>query len=245
MVFPSLLSGVPALGKNAVLCIGIDLREGPEDWREAALPCVTDSEVSNAERSRQRLDATRHLVGRALVRTLLARELGTATLRTELTANPWGKPTLPESGIEFSLAHSGGAIWAAFCRTAPVGIDVEEENDLADLDALSGILHRAERAELLALPAQEAHVAFLRCWTRKEAIVKALGEGLSKPLSGFRVHTADCASGWLIEAPHIPGADWTTADLPVSAGYYVSVAAIAPGLHLDCIHLALCRHSPQ
>jgi len=232
--FPSLLSGAPALGKNAVLCIGIDLQDRPEEWREAALPCVTDSEVSNAQRLRQPLDATRHLVGRALVRTLLARELDTATLRTEFATNPWGKPALPDYGIEFNLAHSGGAIWAAFCRGVPVGIDVEEENDPADLHALTSILHPAERAELLALPMQEAHAAFLRCWARKEAVVKALGEGLSKPLSGFRVHTADCSGNWLIEAPAIPGAGWTTADLPVTPGRYSSVAAMAPGLTVNC-----------
>jgi len=237
MAFPSLLAGAPALGKNAVLCIGIDLRDTAEDWQEAALPCVTASEIARAQRFRQPMDATRHLVGRALVRALLARELGTATLQAEFTANPWGKPALPNCGIEFSISHSGMAVWVALCRGTPVGIDVELENSGTDPHALSDILHPAERAELLALPMQEARAAFFRCWTRKEAIVKALGEGLSKPLSGFRVHTGSRSGDWLIEAPSIPGAGWSTADLAAAPGQYASVAAIASGLTIDSFHL--------
>jgi len=237
MTFPSLLSSVPRLGKSAVLCIGTDLRRNAEAWREAALPCVALSEIGRAQRFRQPLDAIRHLIGRALVRTLLARELGMEKLLTEFTTNPWGKPALPGCGIEFSITHSGTAVFAAFCRGIPVGIDIEKEDRYTDLHALSDLFHPAERAELLVLSMRQARTAFFRCWTRKEAIVKALGKGLSNPLSGFRVHTGDCISGWLIEAPQPGGVGWTTADLPVCRGNHVSIAAMAPGLSLSCFHL--------
>ena len=224
---------LPLAGAGLV-CVGIDLKGNAEDWWAAALPWVTTDEQTRARRFHQRMDVVRHLVGRALIRVLLAREFGAAALSAEFVANPWGKPTLPGSGFEFSISHSGNAVWVALCRGFAVGIDVERADTVTDPHALADVFHPTERAELLLLPAVEAQCAFLRCWTRKEAVVKALGEGLSRPFSSFCVRTDECASDWLVEVPEAKAEGWTSADLPVSTGYHASVAVMAPCFPITC-----------
>lgn len=203
-----------------VVCLAVDLASGPEAWREAALPWVTGAERARAGRYRQRLDGTRHLVGRALVRRVLAVPV------QAFTENPWGKPSWPGSGVEFSLAHSGSWIWAAFCRDAAVGIDVEIPGADLDTRTLGAILHPGEQEELAGLP----EAAFLRCWTRKEAVLKALGEGLARPLPSFQVRAGGPGRDWLVQPPATDAAGWTSADLEEPGPALVSVAAMAPGL---------------
>jgi len=202
----------------------------------AALPWVTPGEHARARRFHQRMDAVRHLVGRALTRALLSRELGVARIGTEFVVNNWGKPALPGSGLEFSISHSGNAVWVALSRGIAVGIDVESEVDVSDPHALAEVFHPDERAALLALPVAEVQRAFFRCWTRKEAVIKALGEGLSRPLSSFCVRTDECADNWLLEVPENKDLGWTSADLSVGAGYHASVAVMAPGLTITRLH---------
>lgn len=225
---------LPPLARIGLSCVGIDLGEDVDTWHTTALSCVTVGEQAHARRYRRQLDATRHLVGRALVRALLARELGLASLAAEFTLNPWGKPMLPACAWAFNIAHAGQHVWVALGRGADVGIDVEAEDAASDPYAESAVLHLAERTALLQLNRRAAQLAFLRCWTRKEAIVKALGEGLSRPLSSFRVDLGDAPRDWLAEAPLATVAGWTVADLPLGAGYHASVAATAPGLPIAC-----------
>jgi len=231
---------VPDWDRARLLCVGLDLKNGAEAWREAAQPWVTAGELARARRFHHRIDGTRHLVGRAVVRSLLGRA-GGAAVPAEFTVNPWGKPAWPGCGFEFSISHSGDAIWVAFCRDAAVGIDVEAPSAAIDPQALAASLHPAERAELAGLADPEARTAFLRCWVRKEATLKALGEGLARPLSSFRVRTDARSRDWLAEAPQVGTASWTTADLRAADGYQVSVAATAPGLSVACRRLEQLR----
>lgn len=230
-IFPSL--SLP-LADAELACFGIDLKEQAEAWWAVALPWATAGEQARARRFHRRMDALRHIVGRALVRSLLSRELGAAAASAEFVVNPWGKPALPGCGIEFSISHSGDAVWVALCRGIAVGIDVESGESVDDPLGMAQVFHPAERDALGELPAEEATGAFLRCWTRKEAVIKALGEGLSRPLASFLVRTGECAGGWLVEAPEGAGMGWTVADLPPLAGCRASVAAMAPGLTVTC-----------
>ncbi|MEG6506083.1 4'-phosphopantetheinyl transferase family protein [Nitratidesulfovibrio sp. 1201_IL3209] len=190
----------------------------------------------------------------------------------------WGKPVCPprhaEDGrdadgvpavIDFSISHAGAMVWAAFCRAGCVGIDVEETRvlpdrpdwpdrpdlaGLAELTELAAQLHPCERDAIRALPATERAAAFYRCWTRKEAVLKALGRGLSLPLHGFQVHTGAMGADWLVSLPcedAQAGDDaapapaqrraeqecapaWTTRDIDAGPGYQCSVAARAAHL---------------
>ena len=194
------------------------------------MPWVSAREMATALRYRRRQDAVRHVVGRALTRALLARELGIPKLTEEFSTNAWDKPVLPASGIEFSISHSGSFVWTAVSRAGAIGIDIERVDAAVDYHDLAGIFHPAECSAIRALPAQLARDAFYRCWTRKEAVVKALGEGLSRPLTSFRVLTDVAASNWLVAPPPTAAKGWTCLDLPSTAGYHVSVAAMSPEL---------------
>lgn len=137
-------------------------------------------------------------------------------------------------------------VWVALCRSAKVGIDVEKIRPLPDAADLTSQLHPLERQELLALPPEKLEAAFYRCWTRKEAVLKAVGMGLSMPLHSFCVHTGPQTSGWIPaaaeeeinqDAPPVVGEQWTSRDIPSSIGYQCSVAAHAPRTDV-LIHLA-------
>jgi 4'-phosphopantetheinyl transferase len=222
--------------EGSLLCAGIDLGMDAEAWREVAQPWATRGEWAFAQRFHHRIDGTCHLAGRAMVRSLLARQ-GAAAAPAEFTPNPWGKPTWPGCGFEFSISHSGHAVWVALCRGTAVGIDVETTSAEFEPGTLAGCLHPREQSALAGLPGAQARAAFLRCWTRKEAVLKAMGEGLARPLASFQVWTDERPCDWLAQAPPAEVAGWTTADLPGGDGHQVSVAAQAPGLRITCRQL--------
>jgi 4'-phosphopantetheinyl transferase len=90
---------------------------------------------------------------------------------------------------------------------------------------LADALHPEERADIHRHGATQAAQRFLRCWTRKEAVVKADGRGLSCPLDGFRVRTDDSPGGWLLIPPPGNATAWACHDLPAPPGYHASLAA--------------------
>jgi 4'-phosphopantetheinyl transferase len=248
--FPSLRLPRPAPG--ALACIGIVLEGEAAEWIDAAATFATPQERAHAKRFLHAVDAARHLVGRALARRMLGPGPG-RPLTPEFIASPWGKPLCPpgppaeEPTPDFSIAHSGGMVWTAFCHSGPVGIDVERTLPLPDVDELAAQLHQRECGDIRALPRPERAAAFYRCWTRKEAVLKALGRGLNLPLSGFQVLTGPSRSDWLVSLPggaapavrhsgppepkEEPAA-WTTCDIDAGAEHQCSVAAGAAALPL-------------
>jgi len=124
-------------------------------------------------------------------------------------------------GLTFSVSHADGMAAFAFTRNRMIGVDVESIRKSFDT---SGIAERffseAERAALQNLPAHKRHQAFFRCWTRKEAYIKALGEGLSYPLHRFDVSISENEPALLATRPNPAEAGrWLLRTLPVPAGY--------------------------
>ena len=131
-------------------------------------------------------------LSRGLLRLVLARYLNFAPAEIEIDRScpdcgrSHGKPRLarrPDMAIqalEFSVSHGGDLLVLAFAGNAPVGVDVEPIGALEDVGAelLDFTLTAAERLRLLEVPAPERRRIFLRHWTGKEAILKALGTGL-------------------------------------------------------------------
>jgi 4'-phosphopantetheinyl transferase len=152
------------------------------------------SVLSDDERLRLhrfRTDRLRHgfIVSRGVLRMLCARYLGTdpAALRFRYGTN--GKPSLDDDcSLHFNVSHAGAMILFAFARDLEIGVDVEEVRTIREMDAIA---HRffcaGEAAEVLASVEQERPLLFHTCWTRKEAFIKATGDGLSTPLDSFRV----------------------------------------------------------
>ena len=230
----------PVAEAGTVLCVGLYL-EGMADWGNQCVPFTTEHEQHEASRFVQMADAVRHLAGRALARRMLNAATGQSNSAT-FARNPYGKPFCPQTDMDFSISHCADMVWVALCRTAAVGIDLEQLRPLPDAAQLTSQLHPHERQALLALPDHELQNAFFRCWTRKEAVLKACGTGLNTPLYSFCVHTGQQSSGWILSAPAaragvpqgaapLPGL-WTSHDIAASAAYQCSVAACAPRLEV-------------
>jgi 4'-phosphopantetheinyl transferase len=162
----------------------------PADECAALARTLDDAERDRAARFHFDRDRRRFVVAHARLRALLGTYLGVATESVEIAAKPGGKPALraPDSDLRFNLSHSGEMALLAFARGCEVGIDVEAERDVPEMDSIAGrFFSPAESAALRALPESERKRAFFRCWTRKEAFLKATGEGLARALDSFDV----------------------------------------------------------
>lgn len=212
---------------GGVTCLGLRL-EGytAGDWK-GALHWLTehpDALVSASEKARaahfvHTADAVRHLAGRSLLRHVHARH-GDTPPPDAWPVNQWGKPCGGGWALHFNLSHSGSDIWMACTDAAPLGIDIESTTpDPADL---LPVVHPDEAADLRN---DASAAACRRLWVRKEAVVKALGEGLSQPLDAFRVATDARSSDWLLSAPTGYPEPWTTRDLPDRGDISGAVAA--------------------
>ena len=144
---------------------------------------------------------------------LLREVLGRATLipaaDVQIHTSESGKPSV--DGVEFSLSHTGSVVLIGL-GNLPLGVDVEKVPEERTVEQIGSSFHPRETAELLGLPAEARTGAFARVWVRKEALLKAIGTGLSRgishdyvgtgtvpgtPVSGLRIHD--------VELPGMPG----------------------------------------
>jgi 4'-phosphopantetheinyl transferase len=136
------------------------------------------------------LHARRFVAGRGRLRLILQDYLGIPAAKLAFAYGPQGKPVLAGRHglppLHFNLSHTGDLAALAVSRGVPLGIDVERVAPVTE-DVAGHFFSAAEQAALRALPEAERERAFFRCWTRKEAMVKALGGGLSIALASFDV----------------------------------------------------------
>jgi 4'-phosphopantetheinyl transferase len=156
---------------------------------------LNPEERMRAERFRFASDRIEYTVCRGALRSLLARYLGADACRLSFAYSERGKPRLAgecvPSGLEFSVSHTSGAAVLAITRGHPVGVDTERVRPLADFRVLVQACFTAEEQdELWNLPKTTQSRAFFAGWTRKEAILKATGEGLHRPLRSVAVTIA-------------------------------------------------------
>src|SRR3982075_1773916 len=168
------------------------------------------------------------VVTRGALRVLLGRYLHVPPAKIQIAYGSKGKPRLAEPELAtFNVSHSGGLAVFGFAASCEIGIDVEEILPLADmLDLARRFFCRAETAELISLPANQRERAFFRCWTRKEAYIKAVGEGLSVPLDSFQVTLRPGEPAKII---HLAGdanaaKTWRLCDLELPPGYVGALA---------------------
>jgi 4'-phosphopantetheinyl transferase len=137
-------------------------------------------------------DRNNFIAARGILRALLGRYLDRPPSDLEFEYGAHGKPSLRETGAahsaQFNVSHSHGLALLAFSRARHLGVDVEQiRPDIAAEEIAERYFSSQEVAELLGLPPAIRAEAFFRCWTRKEAYVKARGEGLQIPLKSFHV----------------------------------------------------------
>ncbi|MFF0718342.1 4'-phosphopantetheinyl transferase family protein [Micromonospora sp. NPDC003816] len=175
-----------------------------------------------------------HLTARALTRSVLAGMLGTpaSELRFEAVCRqcggPHGKPALraPATPVSFSVAHSGHWCAVAFASRTEVGVDVERIA-VRGRDLPWRALSPVERAVVAATDARDRTAAFIRYWTRKEALVKATGDGLTVDPATITVTAPDQPARlrrWA--GPSRPAARPHLVDLDAPTGYAAALASL-------------------
>jgi 4'-phosphopantetheinyl transferase len=205
------------------------LGEGIEIEPLAAM--LSSDEADRAARFVFGRDRRRFIAARAALRWILGDRLGESPQRLEFAYGPHGKPELGEawqnSAIRFNLAHSGDWAVAAVAENKRVGIDLEQHRSLPERQEIAKRHFSArEMAQLDALPEELQHDAFFRCWTRKEAYLKALGCGLSMALDAFDVSLLPDEPPALLAARDDPQAPicWRMAELRPAGGYVGAIA---------------------
>ena len=182
-------------------------------------------------------DRRRFIAGRVGIRRLLSAALGSAPV---LSSDGFGKPFCADRSVEFNISHSGDVVLVALAAGFQVGIDVERQDPISDMAATwRRNFHPGEVAELDRLDKDEALFGFLRCWTRKEAVSKALGVGLSMALDSFQVSTRAGEPPRLLTLPPDMDTRWSLRDLHPAAGYTAAFAAPVQDLTITCATLDL------
>jgi 4'-phosphopantetheinyl transferase len=154
--------------------------------------CLSSDEIARAQRFRFESDRNEYIVARGTLRTLLGQYLDVPSEELRFSYSAFGRPSVVHhkaaSAFDFNISHSGGTALMAFAWARQIGVDVElVRRDFTTGEIADRFFSSAERTALKALLEEKRHAAFFRCWTRKEAFIKALGEGLSHPLDQFDV----------------------------------------------------------
>lgn len=189
--------------------------------------------LSNVEKERAlrfRVERARNefVFTRGTLRRLLAEYLGSTPQEVRFRYTERGKPILEgESSLCFNVSHTEGVAMMAFVRRRAIGADVEHLGRVTDAARLAErFFSERERQALRQVSPENLQAAFLRCWTRKEAYIKAKGEGLSMPLHQFDVSIIAGDRDALLATRPDPAeaARWTICDVPIGSGYAAAVA---------------------
>lgn len=161
----------------------------PTDRLAAGLDLLSADERQRAARFAREQDRQRFIAARGALRLLLSRYLQRPPAQLVFTYNEFGKPALADaSSLAFNLTHSEDLALCTVSQAQPLGIDVETERATVEFEALwPRISSCAERDLWPLLAAAQRPRIFFQLWTRKEAVIKALGMGLSLPLNSLTV----------------------------------------------------------
>jgi 4'-phosphopantetheinyl transferase len=153
-----------------------------------ARPLAPD-ERARGERFATPLLRQRHVAARAMLRRLLAAYQATDAASFAIGYGARGKPCLPaRPDLCFNLSHAGGTAIYAFASGRDVGVDIEATARAVDVDGVARTAFSPPERDALAVMGSDARrAAFFRIWTRKEAYVKLLGDGLGYPTRSFSV----------------------------------------------------------
>lgn len=220
------------LERSEVIYAYVSLEGGSRELDEALLDT---EELLRSQRFVRRSDGCRFVRAHAALRSLLAACLGIDPELVSYEIGAHGKPSL-QSGLpplEFNLSHSGRLGLLAVARDRSVGVDIEHIRELPDALAIAEMHFTATEARRLrSLPLADQSAAFFRYWTRKEAVVKAGGEGLERALDSFDV-TGSCHSTLFVvrSLDATKTAEWRARDLPAPAEYMAAGAVAGPFRH--------------
>jgi len=229
-----------ALGRDEVHIWQAALDRTPSQNQTFRRTLATD-EKARAQRFHFERDREHFIVARGVLRAILGRYVNRAPESLSFRYGSHGKPALAEDAggeaIRFNVSHSGGLALYAVARDREVGVDIERIRfDLAVVEIAERFFSRPEVAMLRTLPTEAQHLAFFRCWTRKEAYIKARSEGLSLSLDQFDVSLAPGETDVVLRTQGEPSeaSRWSLQDLTLAPGYAGAVAAEGRDWRLSC-----------
>lgn len=190
-------------------------------WKE-----LSDDERERAKRFRFEKDRRQFVVSRGILRQLLGSYLRVPSESLRFQYSAYGKPSLAEefsqSQLKFNISHSGEIVLLAFAIRRELGIDIEKiQSELATEEVALGHFSAREILMYLALPERLRTEAFYNCWTRKEAFIKAIGEGVSCALDAFDVSLAPGEPAKLLDSRLEENsiAKWSLVNLDCGSSY--------------------------
>ncbi len=213
----------------------------PKPRCQRFLRTLAADERARAARFYFEKDREHFIVARGVLRTILGRYLSRVPQCLVFRYGAYGKPALAgetdSDAIRFNATHSDGVALYAVTRGREVGIDLERIRfDLAAMEIAERFFSPREVATLRTLPTEAQSQAFFRCWTRKEAYIKARGEGFSLTLDQFDVSLAPREPAALLGTQRGPSetSRWFLQELPLAPDYVAALAVEGRGWRLAC-----------
>jgi 4'-phosphopantetheinyl transferase len=190
---------------------------------------LSEEERARAARLRRTQDRVRFLAARTVLRRLLAGHAGGRPERIVFATGDAGKPTVAGAPrLHFSHSRCGD-LGVFAIASSPVGIDIERIRAFPDRELVAAqFFSERERSHLDTLHGDEADAAFFRCWTRKEAYLKAIGVGIARELAAVDVDPA--APGPVVVAPGRDRPEGVVADVGPGLAVAVAPAPAEPAL---------------
>lgn len=209
---------------------------------EALAASLSSDEMGRAGKFKFEKHRNRFIAGRGVLREILGEYLQAkaVTLRFDCSAN--GKPALAaefaSAGVHFNLAHSEDMALVAVTRVGPIGVDIECIRPVNEMDELVARFFSARETVLFQrLRPDEKAAAFFNLWTRKEALLKATGEGITRSLSLVEVSflPGEPARLLAIAGDASRAAEWAVCELSPAPGFIGTFAIKAQNLTVRCI----------
>lgn len=225
----------PADGEVEVWTVPLD---PPADEVRRSFALLSPDETERALRFHFERHRRRYAVGRGALRTLLGRYLGVDPRAIGFDYGAKGKPFLAAGAdgerprLHFNLSNSDELALVAFATGAELGADLERLRPMPDgIDIAERFFSAGERQVLAAQPAGERDLAFFRCWTRKEAYLKAVGDGITVRLDAFDVTLGPAEAPRMLSIDGDPdrGAAWELVHVEPAPGYLGALALPARG----------------
>ncbi len=221
-----------------VWCAGLD--KLVSDLPAFAGP-LSESERKRADRFQFDRDRNRFIVRHGLLRMILGRYLNIEPARVAFAYESRGKPLLHGPAVtppfHFNLSHSNGLALIAGTRQAALGVDVERVRFIPEADQIAAkFFSPREGAMLHAIPAEQKMEAFFHCWTRKEAYLKATGEGIADALPRIEVSLSPGQPARLlrINGDTQAASLWSLSALAPAPGFVGAMAIKTGRLKLAC-----------
>lgn len=229
------------LDTNTVYLWLIDINQEIETIDQLSL-LLSKAEMDRANRFVFEKDKQRYIITHSILRLVLSKIISIEPLSIQFTSKKRDKPYLnhPEhQDVHFNLSHSGRYIIIALALKTELGIDIEFINPALDRDQMvQSFCSKQEIETYQQLPADIKRKAFYTCWSRKEAFIKAIGEGLYFPLGDFSASIDPREKPELTFHAQVPfHTNWTILDIPLEDKDYVSALVFeGSGRHIQFNH---------